>query len=145
MAEGFPCLPPERPLRATKHCRHYGYENTGLSGFRTGNHGGPTCAVGCDNRTAPGASRACMPEPTAPCPCDKREEYTEAERLAWLAYRDGSLERSVVAMTGMPKDGWDGSYPCPACGTGTISWARARSNRHLHARCSTPRCFAVMQ
>ena len=55
------------------------------------------------------------------------------------------MERSVVAMSAIPAEGWEGKVPCPACGTGLIVWARAHSNRHLHAACTTPRCFSIMQ
>lgn len=38
-----------------------------------------------------------------------------------------------------------GTIPCPACGTGTVSWSRARSNGHIYARCSTPDCASWME
>lgn len=38
-----------------------------------------------------------------------------------------------------------GTITCPACNAGTVSWSRARSNGHVHARCSTPDCAAWME
>lgn len=81
----------ERPLRATHHCRHYSYRNTGLAGLRSGDHGGPQCALGID-LSAPAASKPCMPAGTFPAlpgdtQCASREDYTDAERAEWKRYR----------------------------------------------------------
>ena len=76
--------------------------------------------------------------------CERREDWTEKERAAWEAWSVHHVERMVRVFAEMPKEG-DGRFACPACGTGIVSYARARSNGHLHAACSTPQCFAVMQ
>ena len=133
----FPCPPPPRPPKASKHCRHYSYS---LRDIGTGR--GPRCAAGIDV-SAPGATCACMPDPTAKCP--SRAEHTDEVRAAWKARTDHSLERMRVVMPAIPKTGGVGSFPCPACGTGNVHWSRAARNGHVHAACSTPDCFAVMQ
>ncbi|MGY2053259.1 hypothetical protein [Methylobacterium sp. JK268] len=136
--------PPPAPLRANEHCRHYSYRSTGLRGMMRGDPGGPQCALGLDN-AEPGGSAKCMPPPHRDGrSCDGREEYTEAERATWKAYFRQAMERSIVAGSAIPREGSSGEVPCPACGEGTIGWARARINGHLHAACSTPRCFAVI-
>lgn len=139
--------PPEpKPVRATEHCRHYGHRNTGLAGLMRGDRGGPSCAVGCDNRSEPGAASACMPpEFQNGRTCSQRENYTPEERATWLAWRDRHIRRTVVACSSIPDEGTSGHVPCRACGTGTITWAGARLNGHLHAACSTPGCFEVIQ
>lgn len=136
--------PPPAPLKATEHCRHYSYRNTGIRGFMRGDPGGPQCAVGIDN-TEPGDAAKCMPPPYCGGRlCDRREEYTDDERAAWKAHVRRAMERSIVAGSAIPREGDSGEVACPACGEGTIGWVRARINGHLHARCSTPRCFSVM-
>jgi predicted RNA-binding Zn-ribbon protein involved in translation (DUF1610 family) len=149
----------ERPLRATQHCRHYSYRNTGLAGLRSGDHGGPQCALGID-LSAPGASKACMPAGTFPAlphdqQCASRADYTAAERAEWKRWTDSRLERMRTIMPMIPgssadtkkREHWgdSGSFACPACGTGTVRWSRARSNGHVHAVCTTPNCFGVME
>lgn len=41
--------------------------------------------------------------------------------------------------------GKSGEFACPECGKGTVRWVRANINGHVHAGCSTPACFAVME
>lgn len=136
----------DKPLRATFHCRHYAYENTGLAGWRAGNHGGPLCARGVDLRTEPGAARACMPPDGAtPPPCPQREEFTAEERAVWRDWVDARVTRAVIIMAAIPQAGFTGSLTCPACGIGTVRWSRALNNGHLAADCSTPNCFSVIQ
>ena len=84
-----------------------------------------------------------MPEPTVACTA--RQEWTAAERAAWKAWGDEHHKRMVVIMTAIPRDGYQGEMPCPGCGCGVVRWSRARSNKHLHARCTTPNCFGIMQ
>lgn len=149
----------ERPLRATQHCRHYSYRNTGLSGRQRGDMGGPQCALGID-LSAPRASKACMPAGTFPVqdgdmPCASRADYTEAERAEWKRWADASLERMRIIMPMIPgssadrkkREHWgeQGEFPCPACGTGTVRWSRSSYNGHVHAGCTTPHCFGVME
>lgn len=133
----FPRPVPPKPPIARQHCRHYSYE-FGLRGR------GPMCAVGCD-MSAPGAALPCMPAGSQRgAICERREEWTDAERAEWRAWSDHHQERMLAVFAVLPEDA-SGSFECPACGTGTVRYARARSNGHLHASCSTPQCFAVMQ
>lgn len=127
-----PCLPPPKPPIARQHCRHYGYS--------FGVRGGPSCEAGVDNK---GATAPCMPDPTTPCVA--RSEWTATERAAWQAWMKEHTERMVVVMTAIPQEGSQGVVDCPGCGMGTVRWSRAARNRHLHAACTTPHCFSVMQ
>lgn len=88
----------------------------------------------------------CMPKEPPPKDgggkgCDVREEWTDAERLAWT---DEHLARTLYILSKIPKDS-GGIIKCPGCGVGTLRFSRARSNGHLHAHCSTPYCFSIMQ
>jgi hypothetical protein len=146
-----------RPPHATHHCRHYSYVRDVSSIDKQGPH----CACGLDLREKPGASQVCMPpnveldrKAPPPEPCDWREEYTDAERAAWEAWREESSKRMFSILPLLPgssnkKDraswGTQGTMACPACKVGTIRWVRARVNGHIHAGCSTPHCFAIMQ
>ncbi|WP_315705003.1 MULTISPECIES: hypothetical protein [unclassified Bradyrhizobium] len=121
--------------RGSRHCRHYSY----VRGE------GPQCEAGID-MSAPAAALQCMPpEHQKGATCDWREEYTDAEREArreWLTERTA---RMAIVLQEIPENSNSGRMTCPACGTGTVQWVRARSNGHLHAGCSTPNCFSVMQ
>lgn len=132
-------LPPrERPPKAREHCRHYSYQR--------GWNGGPRCARGVDMDAA-GAALPCMPpEYQRGAACPKREEWSAAEREAWKSFSTNSIARAGVIMAAIPWDGAgdSGLIECPVC-DGKVSWSRARSNGHLHASCSTPNCFAVIQ
>lgn len=133
----FPCPVPPKPPIARQHCRHYSYE-LGLRGR------GSMCAAGCD-MSAPGAFLPCMPpDIQRGATCTKREDWTDEERAAWKAWGAHHIERMFVVFAAIPDD-FGGEVPCPACGAGRVSYSRARSNGHLHAACSTPNCFAVMQ
>lgn len=135
----------DRPLHANFHCRHYDYVITAPM------KGGPVCAIGVD-LSAPAATKPCMPGGTG---CAKREEFTDAERAAWDAYRAHRLEAAAKIMVEIPgssrdrkkRDGWgkSGSFGCPACDWGVVKWARASTNGHLMAGCSTPGCFSVIE
>lgn len=119
-----------KPLRATNHCRHYSY-SPGLSG-------GPCCAAGVD-MSAPGSSNRCMPNPKADC--DKREDFTDAERAEWRAYVDGRLVMMAEAVAAIPAPipcGSTGECQCPHC-PGELRWSRA-SNGHVWLSCTTPDC-----
>jgi len=140
-------MPIERPRPAGKHCRHYSYE--------PGLKGGPRCAVDVD-LSQPGSTQACMPPKDDMPVCAKREENTEAERAAWEAYREQSMERMIKIMPMIPgssrdrknRDHWGKQgaiFPCPGCGEGTVRWVRSSYNGHVHAACTTVNCFAVME
>ena len=119
-----------RPLRATHHCRHYSY-SPGLSG-------GPCCAAGVD-MSAPGSPAPCMPEPKVSC--DKRENFTDAERATWKEYTDSRLKMLGEAVAAIPAPipcGTTGECPCPHC-DGELRWSRA-SNGHVWLSCTTPDC-----
>lgn len=131
-----PCPPAPRPPIAREHCRHYDYK----PGF--GPQSGPACAVGIENR-GQGRALPCMPNPVVPCAA--REEHTEAERDTFRAWMNDHTQRMVIVMTAIPREGFEGKLLCPACGGGTVRWTRASGNRHLHAACSTPHCFRIMQ
>lgn len=82
--------------------------------------------------------------------CDKYSGYTpeeidaaEAETKARLA-RIGVIRKSIIAEHEANGSN-GGQMACLACKTGTVSWSRARSNGHVHARCSTPDCAAWME
>lgn len=141
----------DRPLRATHHCRHYSYREAKT----WGDPYGPTCAAGCD-LSAPGATRQCWPrgENGEGQGCPKREEYADAERAAWESWCNARLDRARIIMPAIPgssdhkkRERWgeDGTFPCPACKTGIVNWSRASNNGHVHAYCSTPNCFSMMQ
>lgn len=135
----FPCPVPPKPPIARQHCRHYGSWGGGIL-----RGGGPTCAMNVP-LIEPAARNACMPpDSQRGATCSAREEWTASERAAWKAWSDHHRERMLVIFAAIPDD-YGGEIPCPACGTGRVRYARARSNRHLHAACSTPNCFEVMQ
>jgi hypothetical protein len=120
------------PLRATMHCRHYSYERGVLL------HG-PKCAQGID-LSAPGAGRMCWPEADVGQPCAVREEYTDAERIAWETYRDDRMIRLSMAVCALPRAipmRSGGTVPCPNC-DGTIRYGRWRGGAELN--CSTAHC-----
>lgn len=142
----FPCPVPPKPPIAREHCRHYSYVMPGFprSTKVRQSHEGPQCAAGCD-MSAPGAALPCMPpDSQRGATCDKREDWSNDERAAWEAWSTHHTVRMCVVLEAVPDDD-AGQFPRPACGSGTVSYARARLNRHLHAACSTPQCFAVMQ
>jgi len=125
----------DRPLRATKHCRHYSYDRgeTFLSG-------GPKCALGID-LSEPRACNPCMPAPIAPC--DKRADYTDEERAAWRAYTDHRLQMlgdAIKALGNPVACGESRDVACPHC-SGKLTVQRMR-NGHAWLQCSTPGCIA---
>jgi hypothetical protein len=89
------------------------------------------------------------PPKTWPCSrtgggsCQHRDMPTQAEVDEWRKTMDESLSRSLKIIANIPP-GPSGKMDCPNCGK-TITYSRSPRNGHLHARCETPRCFAVMQ
>ncbi|WP_315768308.1 hypothetical protein [Bradyrhizobium sp. SZCCHNR2012] len=121
--------------RGSRHCRHYSYVRCD----------GPRCEAGIDLST-PAAASPCMPsEHQKGATCDWREEYTDVEREARQQWLIDAAARATLIVAEIPENSGSGRMPCPACGTGTVQWVRARSNGHLHAGCSTTNCFSVMQ
>lgn len=103
-----------RPIRATKHCRHYSYEN------------GPCCA--CGHVFSPGDTvLMCLPLADGlPSPCGMREDYTEAERTEWQTYQIAILDRLSNALGALPApipENTSGEVACPNC-NGIIRYAR---------------------
>jgi len=136
--EAFPVT--GRPLHANDHCRHYDY----VRGE------GPKCACGVD---LPGSVLHCLPNP--PTACGWREEYTDAERATWKAWVDDRSLRMFLILAQIPgssrdkknKPEWgkSGSFPCPACVNGTVSWFRVKYNGHVRAACTTQFCCEFME
>lgn len=120
----------ERPIRASKHCRHYSY----TPGF----NGGPRCARGIVLEGT-GCVLPCLPEPRGK-PCLLREEYTDAEREAWKAESVANLERLGKAVSALPRAiplRTSGKIECPNCG-GVLHYARW--HRGAEIRCETKFC-----
>lgn len=135
----FPCPVPPRPAPAGDHCRHYSFD---LQALRSGG-AGPCCALGLD-LSAPGASTLCMPETHRKGVCGLRQDHGAEERAAWKAWQQQSIERSLRVLAAIPS-GPHGEFPCPACGNGTVRFVKAAVNGHLHAACSIPHCFQIIQ
>lgn len=82
-------------------------------------------------------------------PCAKFASWTEAENAERAARLAERLERMCKAMVAIDEEHkrsktWGGRIKCPNC-DGTLAWSKARSNGHVHARCSTPDCVSFMQ
>ena len=124
-----------RPLRATRHCRHYSYERGDLLSAS-----GPRCARKV-SLEKPGAALACLPTPAASAYCPLREESTAAERQAWLAHVDARLARLSAAIAALPAPtplNTSGKVPCPNCEGGTLHYARW--DRGAAIGCTTENC-----
>lgn len=122
-----------RPLRATRHCRHYSYEN--------GLKRGPRCALGID-LSAGRASVRCWPaEGEEQTLCASRADYTDEERATWKTYLDASIERLGKAVQALPAPiplRTSGDVACPNCDSGRLHYARW--HRGAEIRCTTPNC-----
>lgn len=126
-----------KPLRATKHCRHYSNERSATF------FGEPKCALGVD-LSAPGISKKCWSHDYADkvSPCPQREEYTERERHAWEAYCQERLVRlgaAILALGEPMKLSSSRTVVCPHCG-GKLTATRAL-NGHVWISCSTDDCL----
>lgn len=122
----------ERPLRASRHCRHYSYR-MGL-----GDDNGPHCAVDID-LSEPGITRKCMPEPAVTC--SERQDYTDAERAAWERYQAERMKRLSAAVQALPHPielNRTGEVPCPNCDGGRIIYMRWHRGASL--QCTTENC-----
>lgn len=124
------------PPRATEHCRHYSYSRLE----------GPTCALGFD-LSGPGASMKCWPDTplrSRTAVCRSREEYTKAEREAWIAWRAEAMARLDKAFHAVPAPipmNTRGSTACPNCDGGILHYSRWR--RGAAFRCETANCCEV--
>ena len=89
------------------------------------------------------------PPKTWPCnrngggSCLHRSLPTQEEVDAYTKEMDESITRTLAIVNKIPP-GRSGKMPCPNCRS-TIHWYRAARNGHLHAKCETKGCFAVMQ
>lgn len=139
----FPCLPPPKPPIARGWCRHYGRSKDGQGLFSD-----MVCDIGVDFMKEFGRAHPCLPLAEGETsPCSKREDWTDEEKAAWKAWSAEHMARMILVAAAFPerKPGQSGQFECPACGVGRVSWATARCNGHLHARCSTPTCFSIIQ
>lgn len=130
----------EKPIRATKHCRHYISErDVTFLGLRI-------CAFGID-LSAPGITRKCLSSEYADAvsPCPQREEYTEQERSAWEAYCLQRLARlgAAILAIGEPMKLRSGrTVVCPHC-AGDLTATRS-ANGHVWIACSTDDCLPAV-
>lgn len=138
--ETFPCPVPAKPPAATDYCRHYQPPRIPLDGRPFV----PRCAVNAALDMAKAWEATCTNRPTRHC--SYRSDWTAEERAAYAAWREVMMRRCRFIMKRIPegKAGEYGDITCPGCGSGTLEYGRAEINGHLHARCSTPGCFAVM-
>ncbi|MBD3738604.1 MAG: hypothetical protein IE938_19385 [Pseudomonas balearica] len=124
-----------RPVRATKHCRHYSY-HLGANVEEQG----PRCARGVD-LSYPGSSQMCMPHGGLPRGlCAQREEYTDEERAAWAAFQAECMARVSAAVDALPAPiplNTQGKIACPNCG-GELRFARW--HRGSMIACETENC-----
>lgn len=114
-------------------CRHYDYD------------GAPKCKAGLDIRKVHGNVLACISLPKTEC--ERRAVFTAEEVAEASAKSEAAFElfAKVLTLIGPGDPGDAGEVLCPKCEEGTISYAFARCNGHLHARCSTVDCFGVIQ
>lgn len=127
------------PVRATEHCRHYEYDDR------------PRCARGI---VLDGPVVKCLPGRAAREMCEKREEYTAAERKEWRAWAAVRMMRVLALVAEVPgssrdkknRPGWgeSGTFSCPTCG-GVVRWSRSRVNGHAQAACATEHCSSFME
>lgn len=133
-----------RPSRQNAWCRH-------RTPFDAKQY--PTCKAGVDYHAFDQRhdQMPCLGENgEAKARCDKYSGFTTEEIDAAKAetnarfQRVGMIRKAIMAehkATGSN----GGELACPACKTGTVQWTRARSNGHVHARCSTPGCASWME
>ena len=123
----------DRPLRATRHCRHYSYVLP-----ITLPNSGPHCAAGIDLSGVGMLATPCMPDATASCA--KREDYTDAERAAWEKAKEERMARLGAAVQALPKAiplRTSGVIDCPNCG-GRLHYSRW--HRGAGIECETEFC-----
>lgn len=133
-----------RPVRATKHCRHYSYD----LGANVKEQG-PRCARGVDLsyrlyndglKHSPSVEM-CMPDGGQPRGlCAQREEYTDEERATWAAFQAECMKRVSAAVDALPAPiplNTQGKIICPNCG-GELRFARW--NRGSAIACETENC-----
>jgi hypothetical protein len=90
------------------------------------------------------------PHNLAGATCAKRQTMTREEAEAQQVRREQEIAAMGVARKAIivhidATGQYSGTIPCPTCKTGTLGYSRARSNGHVHARCSTEGCHAWME
>jgi hypothetical protein len=129
-------------------CRHFnGIDLFGEdSSHETCNVGGDPVAIAGGRKPGWGLRLPCTRDPVTSCPL--REEWSAAELEQQKRDLEKAMAQSSRCVAALPWDssgpGHSGTVPCPKCG-GTIRWARAWSNGHMHAACDTPDCFGMVQ
>lgn len=141
-------VPSDLVKTAMDRCRHF---------LAMGTH--DTCSAGVryaavSVRRAPGekgmASIPCFQKYNdlgATCPNASFLSREEAEERAreWNARFERAMLARDAIMAEIKHGGASaGSIACPTCGA-SLSYSRARSNGHIHARCATPKCVAFME
>lgn len=126
-------------------CKHY-------NGFS----GNTTCRAGLDYgvfKTTPHSETPCLNREK--CEACLKSEYRTKEDIeretnemnARIA-RMGVVRLAIVEACGGPwksgTAGKSGTIECPNC-KGQVSFSRASSNGHIHARCNTPGCASWME
>jgi hypothetical protein len=61
--------------------------------------------------------------------------------------RIGALFADAITkvMELIPKEGLEGTFPCPACNKGEVRWLRVGRKLHLRVGCTTPGCVMLIQ
>ena len=82
--------------------------------------------------------------------CSKRELPTPEEVAAEEAEIENYIRRIIgtrmaIVAHAQGKRGVQGSFACPECKDGVLRYSIAECNEHIHARCSTKDCVAVME
>ncbi len=141
-------MPEEMIREAMGRCRHF-----------VGTAESDTCRAGVRYvdvviQRAPGvAGRASMPcfvkYNEAGATCEKCSFLTREEAEETVKGWNASFERAMLARTAIEEairhgSAYAGTIACPACGQ-AMSYSKARSNGHVHARCATPKCVAFME
>lgn len=82
--------------------------------------------------------------------CDKLsrltdEEVAAREREITASIANIEVARDAVVTDAAGKTGISGAMDCPICKTGKLRYSIARSNGHIHAGCTTPKCVRWME
>ena len=82
--------------------------------------------------------------------CQHREYPTLREAKQQVKESSAAYTRCVIAFTTIIKHTkgvrkGSGYLKCPNCDNGRLLYSFTPNNGHLHARCSTPECCAVIQ
>lgn len=75
------------------------------------------------------------------CPKTKEEMQKEDDEVATMM----TEALNVIALIEQAEKKGQDRVPCPRCKTGEIRFVRAGPRRHLHAHCTNPSCFQMME